>query len=183
MPNVVPLPLRAPLFDAPAGRPGDWWEPVSIAAEEVAMRLGTDACRRRLPVDIVAALLVEHALVVRDIGECGLDADRSRAALTAAGDAPLATGPGRLHTSYVRMLRGGQRDYEPASDAQVTARDLVVPLRLHDATRDLELPELFSGDLLDEALDWEVASATCGQFMREWALRILLAESALPQPI
>lgn len=175
--NVVPIAVRDPLFAEPAGRPGDWWEPIPRSAAEVAPALGAEGAKRRLPVDLLAALLLEGAQVSRDIAECGIDAERARSALARAGSGLAATGPGRLHTSYVRMLTNGERDFEHESDAQLGQRDLVLPLRLHEAARALQLPEICDPGSFDEAIMWEIAAATSGQFMREWALRVLLADA------
>jgi hypothetical protein len=175
MSNVAPIPARIPLFAEPAGRAGDWWEPIPVSAAEVATGLAAEANRLRLPVDLLATLLVEHALIERDIADCGVDGARARAVLVSAGEDQPTTGPGRLHTSYARMLRRGERDYERESDAQLAQRDLMLPLRLHDAARSLDLGEVCI-ESLDEAIAWEIAATTSGQFMREWALRLLLAE-------
>jgi hypothetical protein len=153
---------------------------VSITAAEVAVQLGTEAHRWGLPVDLLAALLVEHALILRDISDCGIDAARARAALTVAADALPATGPGRVYTAYVRMLRGGERGGRRESDAQLARRDLVLPLRLHDAVRGQQLCDACDGESLNEAVAWEIAAATCSQLMREWALRTLLSRAARP---
>lgn len=177
MTNIATIPLRQPLFAEPAGRPGDWWEPVPIRAG-VAAGLSAEAARRRLPVDLLATLLVEHARVLHDITDAGIEAGQALAALSVAGEGQATSGPGRLHTSYVRMLRSGEHAYEHESNAQLARRDLVFPLRLHDAALSLELREVCDGDSLNEAVAWEVAAATSGQFMREWALRTLLLQTA-----
>lgn len=179
MHNVVPIQSREPLFAEPAGRPGDWWEPIPISAAAVAAQFDAEGQQRRLPIDLVATLVIEHEYVVRDIAACGIDVARARAALAAAGDALATTGPGRLHTSYVRMLRSGERGYERESDAQLARRDLVLPLRLHDVARGLDLRDVCNGESLNDAIAWEIAAATNGQFMREWALRTLLMHAAL----
>jgi len=171
---VVPIPARPPLFAEPAGRPGDWWEPVPERAVSVAAVLGTEARRRRLPVDLLAALLVEHALIGCDVAECAVDPRQATAALAGASEIAAASGPGRMNTSYIRMLRTGELGFEPESDAQLARRDLILPLRLHDAAARLPLRDL-SSQALDDAVRWETAAATHGQFMREWALRVLLA--------
>jgi hypothetical protein len=178
MSHVVPIPVRLPLFAEPAGRPGDWWEPISLCAAKAAGQLHAVAHARHLPVDLLAALLVEHALIARDIADCGINAGRARAALAAAGEAQAPTGPGRLHTAYVRMLRSGEYDYEHEGEAQLAQRDLVLPLRLHEAARALDLRKACDADMLDEAIAWEISAATTGQFMREWVLRMLLLQTA-----
>ncbi len=177
MSNVIPLSTPAPLFPEPAGRPGDWWEPVPMATAAI-VRLGREGMRRRLPVDLLAALLVEHALVISDISGCPGDPLPAHAALGRAATELAAIGPGRLHTAYVQMLRGGERGYEHESDVQLARRDLVLPLRLHEQVRDLDLPKAFECDRLDEAISWEIAAASGGQFMREWALSTLLVQVA-----
>lgn len=170
--------MRQPLFAEPAGRAGDWWEPLSIPAAEIRGALHSEAEQRRLPIDLLAALLIEHALVENDIAACALDGRRARAVLTAAADAKPTLGPGCLHTNYVRMFGTGERGYESESDVQLADRDLVLPLRLHEAARTITLREVGDGAALDEAIAWEIAAASSGQFMREWALRLLLAAFA-----
>lgn len=177
MSNVVPIETRVPLFAEPAGRPGDWWEPLAVSAE-VAVGLNREAGLHHLSVDLLAALLVERALVVQDISDCVLDPMRARATLAAAADRQPATGPGHLHTSYVRMLRGGESGYQGERAAQLAQRDLILPLRLHDAVRSVDLAEVCASDSLDEAIAWEISAATSGQFMRGWALRTLLLQTA-----
>lgn len=177
--SVVPIPARVPLFAEPAGRPGDWWEPLGISASAAAAHLAAEADRRRLPVDLLVALLLEDALVVQDIADCGLDALSARATLSTAAERHASSGPGRLHTSYVRMLRRGEVDYERQTEARFAQRDIALPLRLHDAAGRLDLPSICQRNSIDQALGWEIAAATSGQFMREWALRALLQDAAL----
>ena len=177
MSNVVPIEIRVPLFAEPAGRPGDWWEPLAVSAGAASI-LSAQSRRLRLPVDLIAALLAEHAIVERDITECGIDAARARATLATGAARQPTTGPGHLYTSYVRMLGGGESNHKGEGDAQLSQRDLVFPLRLHDAVRSLDLAEVCASDTLDEAIAWEISAATSGQFMREWALRTLLAQTA-----
>lgn len=175
--NVLPIPGRIALFTEPAGRPGDWWEPSPFSASEAAVDLCAEAHRRRLPLDLLVTLLVERTLIERDVDRCGIDGASARAALADAVAAQPMTGPGRLHTAYVRMLCSGEDDYERESDAHLAGRVIVLPLRLHDAIRSLDPREVDGGEPLDEAIAWEIAAATSGQFMREWALRILLAQA------
>jgi hypothetical protein len=73
MPSVIPIPGRAPLFAEPAGRPGDWWEPLPGMTAAVAAPLRREAKGRRLRVDLLTALLVERTLVRRDIADCSID--------------------------------------------------------------------------------------------------------------
>jgi hypothetical protein len=177
MSNVVPIPARAPLFAEPAGRPGDWWEPVPERAAATSALIG-EANRRRLPIDLLVALLVEHSTICRDIVECAIDARSAAELLERACQPSAASGPGRLNTPYIRMLRTGDARFEPESAAQLARRDLLLPLRLHGAASQLPVAEVCSSGALDDALRWEAAAAADGQFMREWALRLLLAEGA-----
>jgi hypothetical protein len=177
MQNVVPLHTTPPLFSEPAGRPGDWWEPVSAPAE-VAGTLRVEARQHRLPIDLLAALVIEHALVTRDIEVAGIDRSRARAALGEMAATQPSIGPGRIHVGYVRTLRSGERDYDCETEEQLARRDLVLPLRLHDATCTLDLREVCEAAALDEAIAWETAAASSGQLMREWALGVLLTAFA-----
>jgi hypothetical protein len=177
MSNVVPIPSRLPRFAEPAGRVGDWWEPVASAAG-VAGQLQVEADRRRLTVDLLAALHVERALVQNDIETSGLHAGAARAALANAAHGQPSAGPGCLHAGYLRMLRSGERGYERESTEQLARRDLFLPLRLHDAVRVLDLRGALDTSAVGEAVAWEIAAASNGQFMREWALKVLLARFA-----
>jgi hypothetical protein len=178
MTNVLPIRLREPLFVEPAGRPGDWWEPVGLPAIEVEEHVRREAAARRLPLDLLFALLVERMLVTSDIADCALEAEAARAVLAAEAASLASAGPGRLLLSYVRVLRTGERNHEPESELQLARRDLVLPLRLHEAVRCCDLRAVCSGGGSEEAIRWEVAAATGGQLMREWALRALLAHAA-----
>jgi hypothetical protein len=178
MSKIVPIPTRMPLFAEPAGRAGDWWEPTGVCAAEVATGLRVEVDRHRLPVDLLAALLVEHALVESDIAACAVEDACARTALNDAARAKPTLGPGCLHTSYVRMLGMGEYDYEREGDEQLARRDLHLPLRLHDAVRTVDLEEVWNSEVVDEAIAWEIAAASRGQFMREWSLRTLLVSFA-----
>lgn len=178
MSRITPIPTRAPLFAEPAGRAGDWWEPIPVGAAEVAVALAPDANRLRLPLDLLVALLVEHALVVSDIMECGGDFPHARTALAAAAAQEPTVGPGCLHTAYVRMLRLGVSGYERESEGELCRRDLMVPLRLHHAASAIDIVETCQRSSVDEGITWEITAASSGQFMREWALRVLLADFA-----
>lgn len=175
MSNVIPIPARTSLFAEPAGRAGDWWEPIEVSAAYGAAELNREAERCRLPIDLVYSLLVERALIEEDIAVCALDTRRARTALNDAAHTTPALGPGCLHTSYVRMLRSGESDYERESEEQLAGRDLLLPLRLHESARSLDLRNVCKTASLKDTLAWEIAAASNGQFMREWALRVLLA--------
>jgi hypothetical protein len=176
MNKVIPLPVRPGLFVAPAARPGDWWEPLPRHDASVAAALYDEGSKRRLPIDLLAAVLIEHSLVERDLADCGLDARTAMATLNDASElGSISGGPGRLNTPYVHMLRAGDRCFEPESRARLAARDLMLPLRLLGRTAQLSLEDVFSAAALDDAIRWEIAAATADQFMREWALQVLLA--------
>lgn len=176
MSNVVPIAPAAPLFAEPAGRRGDWWEPISVDASTVSQLL-KEAVSRRLPIDLMAALLVERALVMSASAEAGFDTAEVSAVLGRAAGAAATAGPGRLHTTYVRMLRSGEQNFEPESEEQLARRDLQLPLRLHERVEEVDLATLRDREL-NEAIEWEVASAVSGESMREWALRELLSRAA-----
>lgn len=177
MSNVVPIPARGALFTEPAGRAGDWWEPISVDAAR-AVGLADEAAKRRLPLDLLASLVVEHALVERDIAESAVDKMAATRALDAAVQRIPASGPGCLHTSYIRMLGRGDGVYEPERDDRLAQRDLMLPLRLHQAASSVDIAAVCRLGALDEAIAWEIAAASSGQFMREWALRVLLVDFA-----
>lgn len=175
MSTVVPIPARLSFLAEPAGRAGDWWEPVPQITAATAVGLCAEGSRRRLSVDLLTALLVERALIDHDVVDCAIEPLWAAAALAEASDLPAASGPGRLNSPYIRTLRTGDLAFEPESKARLTRRDLILPLRLHGAAVRLPLADLLRAERIDEAIRWETAAATTDQFMREWALRALLA--------
>jgi hypothetical protein len=178
MSNVVPIPSRLPLFAEPAGRPGEWWEPLHGHAASIVAHLGTEAQRRRVPVDLLATILVERALICGDIAACAIEPLQAQRVLDAAAVPGAALGPRHLNTAYVRMLHVGDTAFELESELQLARRDLLLPLRLHEAAVALPLDEITATADVDEAVRWEVAASATGQFMREWALCALLAALA-----
>lgn len=167
MSNLLPLPPTA-ILDAPRGRPGDWSEPADLHIDREA--LDQAAASLRLEPDLVAALLVERELALRDLAEAGLQSSGAQALLdltAAVADAP-ALGPGNLFFGYVRELRLGGP--EPADSS--VGRSLMLPLRLHEPVRRSGLV-VDPGDA-EQARAWEMAAASAGLQMREWALRAAL---------
>jgi hypothetical protein len=168
MPNVHPI-APAPLFKPPAGRAGDWSEPIWLDGLDVDA-LAEDAGRRRLPVDLLATFLLERRLLVSDLEDVGLArADALRVLDAAAVQPPPVTGPGRLHVAYIRSLKRG----DSASHDEARDRPLMIPLRLHAAARLLDATTLRIGDI-QQALEWECAAASDERFMREWGLFVTL---------
>lgn len=151
---------------------------MEVSAADVGGGLHLEAERRRLPIDLACTLVVERALIEEDIAGSALDSRRARTALNEAAGTTPTLGPGSLHTSYVRMLRSGESHYGRESQEQVAGRNLLLPLRLHEAARALDLREVCEIASIGEAVAWEIAAASSGQFMRDWALRLLLAAFA-----
>lgn len=154
------------VFDPPRGRPGDWSEAIEI---EALSREGIAATARALRVtaDVIAAVLVEQTLLIRDLDE----ARAPTAALIAALEADAArtrpdVGPGKLLHGYVSELRRGTDDRADASSGAV----LVIPLRLHEGASSLSAHEIELARAA-QALRWEIAAASDGLLMREWGLR------------
>jgi hypothetical protein len=167
MSNLFALPPAA-VLDAPRGRPGDWSEAIDLDIDREA--LDRAAARLRLEPDLIAALLVERELVLHDLADAGLDAPRAQSLLDLAGladDAP-AVGPGNLFFGYLRDLRLGRLERREPS----VGRRLMLPLRLHESVR-RAAPALDLGDA-EQARAWEIAAASTGLQMREWALRCVL---------
>ena len=168
MSNIHPI-APAPLFEPPAGRAGDWSETIWLDGLDVDA-LAEEAGRRRLPVDLVAALLLERRLLVSDLDGVGLAcADAVRVLDAAALQPRPVTGPGRLHVAYTRLLKRG----DSASHDEARDRPLMIPLRLHEAARLLDATTLRIGDI-QQALEWECAAAADERFMREWGLFVVL---------
>lgn len=167
MSNVFPI-SAAPIFDPPRGRPGDWSEPVDMPGI-VAEALDAEAARLRLPPDLVAALLVERALLLEDLARAGLSGARAQALLDqAAARVGAALGPGNLFFRYVRDLRSGFAD----ETSSAVGRPLMLPLRLHEPLRRLECG--LDTRHADQARNWEMRAANESVFVREWGLRVAL---------
>lgn len=146
--------------------------------DELPAAVHDASAARRLSLDLVAALLVERALILRDVDGSRVGCERARQLLEDAGSRLPAAGPGHTHEPYLRLLRHGEHGYTPETDEQLRQRDLTLPLRLHEAALHLDVSELGGDDAIDEALRWEVASAASHQTMREWALSRLFVEFA-----
>ena len=167
MGNLVRLPPPAAI-DAPRGRPGDWSEPIDLQVDREA--LDRAANRLGLAPDLVAALLVERELALSDLVEAGLERTRAEALLdeAAAADAAPSVGPGNLLFGYLRDLRHGRlASGEPSVD-----RWIMLPLRLHESLRRTRLA--VDPEDAEHARRWELAAASSGLQMREWALRAAL---------
>jgi hypothetical protein len=133
------------------------------ALDRAANRLG-------LAPDLVAALLVERELALSDLVEAGLERTRAEALLdeAAAADASPSVGPGNLLFGYLRDLRHGLvASGEPSVD-----RWIMLPLRLHESVRRTGLA--VDPEDAERARRWELAAASSGLQMREWALRAAL---------
>jgi len=169
MSNVQPLPSAPPLFTPPTGRVGDWSEPIWLDGLDVDS-LAVETRRRRLPVDLVVALLVEQHVLLADLQSVGLNcADATQLLDTTVEDERPLPGPGTLHASYSRYLRhGGDVSHDSARD-----RPLMIPLRLHEAARLTHAHKLRVEDV-QRALDWERTAAASGRYMREWGLLVAL---------
>lgn len=166
MSNVVQFP-PSPDLGAPRGRPGDWSEPFDLAADREA--LDAEAARLRIDPDLLAALAIERELVLRDLDQAGLDRAHGQQLLDAAASVEgPALGPGNLFFGYVRDLRVGAA----RSGGSTKGRSLMLPLRLHESLRRVDLELDLAGD--EQALAWEIAAAFAGLQMREWALRVAL---------
>ena len=156
-------------IEALRGRPGDWSEPIDLqvdreALDRVANRLG-------LAPDLLAALLVERELALSDLVEAGFERTRAEAVLdeaAAAADAAPSVGPGNLLFGYLRDLRHGR----VASGEPSINRWIMLPLRLHESLRRTVLA--VDPEDAEHARRWEVAAASSGLQMREWALRAAL---------
>lgn len=167
MGDLLRLP-PAPILDAPRGRPGDWSEPVDLhidrdALDRVARRLGNEA-------DLLAALLVERELLLADFEEAGFERLQAQALLdeAAPADTEPSVGPGNLFFGYLRDLRQGRAGRSESS----VGRWIMLPLRLHEPLRRSNL--VVDPADAEQAKRWEIAAATAGLQMREWALRVAL---------
>lgn len=165
--NLRVLDRHAPLFEPAVGRPGDWSEPFALP---IARRPLTDEAKRLgLAPSLLAALLLERALVLRDIRVVSRSADEQLRRLDSAAATELPViGPGCLNFSYRRSLSGAGSSAQEAPDAP-----LAIPLRLHERARDVDEHEL-SVESARQALQWEIAATADGRFMSEWALLVIL---------
>jgi hypothetical protein len=169
MPNVQALQPPQLLLDAPAGRAGDWSEPLLLQGL-AADALDAVARQRGLPVDLLVGLLLERELLLGDLASAGIAASDAIALLDDASSRPRPlAGPGRLHAHYVRYLARG--DY--AVHESALARPLMIPLRLHEAARQVEAATLEASHVAS-ACAWELAAAAVDRFMRDWGLLVAL---------
>jgi hypothetical protein len=154
----------------PLVRPADRLEPWPLNASP-SIDAFADACiEERLPVALAARLVVERALVVeaitaatdRSVVELSEMLDRSgeEAAVTLPLSPALA--------AYLRLLR--RRDRRDVGRPAL----LPLPVRLRDRLRDREPTALLDPKVINSALSWERAAASCGMTMMEWSATVAL---------
>lgn len=167
--NVRPLQPSPLLLEPPAGRAGDWSEPLLLqglateAFDAVAQQQG-------LPVDLLVALLLERELVLGDLASASIVRGDAVALLDEASSRPRPlAGPGRLHAHYARYLARG----DGAVQESVRGRPLMIPLRLHEAARQVEAATLEATQVAS-ACAWELSAAADNRFMRDWGLLVAL---------
>jgi hypothetical protein len=174
-------PARVPYLPArrPQRRPGERREPLNV---DLAPPLLEAAARRRLDAACAAELCLERALVIADL--VALERPRLYEPLLTAATAvrvarPLPAAKARYLQMLVAALDRCQADAADA-DAPVDSDVVVdVPLRLFPRVIDVadELPTC-GDDEVAEALRLEIAAASTGRTMSEWAaltaLRLVL---------
>jgi hypothetical protein len=146
-------------FGPPELRPGELHEPYAGPVSE-AFREAMAA--RGVPISLAATVLAEYELVVAMLNSyCSIDELNARSRRVSVN----STRP--LLASYIRTLlavANGQQVDVPASAA------VVVPSRLADRMRACDAALTLEPADLPTALQWELAAATTGQTMTEWAL-------------
>jgi hypothetical protein len=155
-------------------RPGDHLELVTFSEGPSPALVRSAAKRRGLCGETALALVVERALVIKDlrcIGFQDLIVNLNRKADVARPAIEMWS----AHASYVRHLLGfaeGNRHERPLSSPRVA-----LPVRLIDRFN-ASAPQL--GEEVEVelglAVDWEIAALVAGQTMGEWAYRAALVE-------
>jgi hypothetical protein len=155
----------APACRRGAGRPWDettaWWLPEGAAARRCAQ----EAAERGLPIDLVAAVLIERgvasielgAVDARIVGELDRRAAQSRP--TGAVGGPAA--------AYLRQLSGATPRARAASALAPVSLPGRVAARITDVEDDA-IAAMLQGHL-DGALAWERAAVLEGRTIAEWS--------------
>jgi hypothetical protein len=171
---------RAPLFREASGRFGEWFEAAGplLHRNEPLVR---EATRRDLDPSIVLTLLVERELLLVDLAAAGVAVANAMAELRAAASSIPLQGPGTPHGSYVRQLMlSCRRPAHPRTGEAPRDIQAAVPARLLARVKgnvcDRAISAAATAVALDDAILWEVAAASAGRTMAEWALLVLLRE-------
>lgn len=155
-------------------RPGDHLEIVTFSKDTSPAQVRAAAKRRGLSSETALALVVERALVIKELRCVGLQdltknlnrrADAARSTIELWG----------AHASYLRHLLGfakGARHERPLSSPRVA-----LPVRLVDRFNE-DAPQLGEDAEveLELAVHWEIAALVAGQTMGEWGYYSALAE-------
>jgi uncharacterized protein YwgA len=185
--RLVPeLERPAPWLEAPSTprrlRPGERpaWVDLGPDTERLARwRAVAAACR--LPVEVVLAVLLEHALVSEDLDQAGVPAgELDRVAERELRQPRLA--PTAALQGWLAQLAGTSRAETTPSDDELP--EAALPERLLQRVgRCGELVEdMMDTAKLERALLWERAAALQGMCMSGWALRAALRLEAYPRP-
>lgn len=155
-------------------RPGEYREPLTLDGESVPAALLEEADALALPAGTAFALLLEQALLIRDLRGLGVDLHTARRELCdAAAGARVACRLSSAGSAYVRALTCGRRAPK-RRPRPPRALHLSVPVRLAQRLADFDPAVGVDAAQLREAVGWEVAAVLEQRTMAEWALAQLL---------
>jgi hypothetical protein len=152
-------------------RPGDRREPMPVKVDQTLMQLAAEAAARGLELDQAAGLLVERALALRDAESLGIPSGAAREALDSAVNSLTRLAVPASTARYVRSLVAQLATARPREAEGV--RQLALPVRLIARAAALDFAKVLVARDLDEAIRFEIAAASCGRTMSEWAMFVL----------
>jgi hypothetical protein len=140
-----------------------------MALSRLPGALASAAAARNLDLGCAVELCLERALVVRDLADVGLLATYPRL-LEFAGSARVERALPPSKSRYLQMLLAALDRPTPLDrDGDATDAVIDVPVRLFPRVLDLGDGSPLGACELDEALRLEVAAASNGRPMSEWA--------------
>jgi hypothetical protein len=152
--------------EPPLTRPGDRLEGWP-ATRAVVLRMHAAAERSSVASPTAFAIVVERALIERDLEQRGLAqraGDLDAIAVRATVKTPISDGL----SEYLRVL------YDHRAEVGAPPPLVPIPMRLTERISAAVLDELLNPDLFPSALRWERAAAVSGLTMTEWAAFALL---------
>jgi hypothetical protein len=163
-------PARAPYVPSSRmpRRPGERREPLTLPG--LPPGLTTAAARYGLDVGCVAELCLERSLLVRDLRELGRSAMYPRLIETAAVTGIRRALPA-ARARYIQMLLAATHRGPSGAEREPATTDVVidVPLRLFPRVLDVVADTAFEPTEVRDALKFEIAAASEGRSMSEWA--------------
>jgi hypothetical protein len=139
-----------------------------VKVDQTLMQLAAQAAARGLELDQAAGLLVERALALQDAESLGIPAEAAREVLDSAVNSLTRLAVPASTARYVRSLVA-QLAIARSREAE-GVRHLALPVRLTARASGLDFARVLDARDLDEAIRFEIAAASCGRTMSEWAM-------------